>query len=1842
MGVQADSTSNRPDRVAEPQENILMAAPDLLSQYRTVQSSLTQENSSNSSTDFLIGFSLYKLNGEGEAVTISDGQAPSDRAKPRVDQRVAEAQKLLLQMAPNLWKAADSGMALGLPAQPEERKQLEERFHREQEQGVFGTASQTIYAALVKFLEVMPVITAQSMQSAGMEVPPGGFSLGTTDGGTPMSPDLAKTRLVLGGTSLSLPFDTSRPPTPEERSRMDDMLGWLVQCTGLLEQRQVLDSVALLTRQIIDKNNGYPQSWLPRDGDDKPAWSQAARYMINLSCRTRDCVEVMKELAKRAPDYKPELPPNSTVVVDYKGKRFEITNENISDPMMLRAFKDGTIKSVDLDLPRDLQLDRPENLSRVEALRAWTDRVGPFLSRNSQFIQELLSQDPTRLIMYGDVPLSKPQGRFSAQGEFLGLATPGYKPQNGEVVKDVKLLFDASDRHVGFVPSDYQPKSGEVLKDVNMLSFDFQARLVTEDGPNKGKVEITQTCDLCSVPFYAYQDARVPGFKQGRVPTQPIYVNPEDFLPVMSGGEMRLVRAQDATRFRDSEKGWYYGQKALVGTLDGLLIATGLIELRLAASAGRLAVGEVTSAALARRAMVHLTVGATGVFNNAGAESTTWGAAINKARTAYFTVDIMRGLYRPGWLPGKRQAKLVESAFEQTAQESSAWVRAPYTTSKYGFKASEGGLLLVGAKDLKEALASDARANLPLLGDGRGMLPATRESLDRGKPENVRDTRAVLSDYARLMAAKSGPETQPRVKEIFDRTSRLMGPEATDQERQAYAKELVAKLLFTPDELRQLEKAFPAATSDRGFRLSAQQAADLLDPEKRKSFPPEVQREAARILAGKDQAVRAAASTCLVFLLRNPDGSLPDQTEPIRLTIPAYERSVLEPRETATERGVRSRVTTQIPERLIEVSLSAGQLIDGLKRETQTAGADERRVAAGDLLCRLGVMSHRQYGAMLQQILSSPNTSAELKKECLLSSTGARFATVIDGLISDEREGQPGDAGRYGSSSQDFLRTLEKTAREEKDPEVRALACGLIYALSQSNPASRRAMLSIVNDMTGDSAKRGKFGEVLSLHLLQQLVTPVPDNDTAGGVIEQRLAAVRALELLYPGRADMQRECDDAVLGCLSSNDLRATAMALDLLTPERLARLQQTNPAMLDAARMHLIGLIGKPANESDTSSQVQIMRRLPDVLKDSRSAYRAALEARLQAVLAPNSAAGKFPDMRAATLELCAQMGFSSDETFRLIRSHATSAENVSFGNSKIPAGENSAAVRSAALKALVQLNAVGLRELAEELIPTEKDPQVAIELRSIRSRTERVEEGSPEYERKSEQQSLVLNMPWEKRPEFVGKYKYLADFSVEKPELIMSWFKDNGFGLLNPNTFVSNVTERSGGYFPFKTPWWMWEKDGEQLRQKAYRDMKVSFYQRQSQMFALCELALRSGENSDKAKCALYAIIINPGLLGPEGSVTINGAPVYEENVPKAMQAARALRMCATEGESKDLTAALISLALANNAVPANVREELLGGWMALKTVSTERKAVVLLAALQAENAKLPTDQSPQLQERLIRELGGLGYAKAAPELATIARQSSNPVVRFAAQSALEQVQDSYQETTSRTPYDTDSTPDARAQRVREALSVLKEPLDVVKEIARSYRNYRISSEKDPAMPVLKDALKHPDARVRLAAAEVVMSSNLDRDCVTMRQALAECAYIATDTLKAGVRKDAIDLLCQFGLDKPIVSPGLNGRELVIKRDSGSTIVEERMGGRVVSVVLACGIRYDAEPGKAVDIVPGKNGCGLMVYDDKKQLILISAMDSTWVRQKRDGAYINEWIDMRTGLLARDIAP
>ncbi len=63
MGVQADSTSNRPDRVTDPKDTLLLAVLELLGHYRTVRSSMMQKKDSKSPADFLIGFSPYELNG---------------------------------------------------------------------------------------------------------------------------------------------------------------------------------------------------------------------------------------------------------------------------------------------------------------------------------------------------------------------------------------------------------------------------------------------------------------------------------------------------------------------------------------------------------------------------------------------------------------------------------------------------------------------------------------------------------------------------------------------------------------------------------------------------------------------------------------------------------------------------------------------------------------------------------------------------------------------------------------------------------------------------------------------------------------------------------------------------------------------------------------------------------------------------------------------------------------------------------------------------------------------------------------------------------------------------------------------------------------------------------------------------------------------------------------------------------------------------------------------------------------------------------------------------------------------------------------------------------------------------------------------------------------------------------------------------------------------------------------------------------------------------------------------------------------------------------------------------
>ncbi|HEY9785041.1 MAG TPA: hypothetical protein V6D17_06535, partial [Candidatus Obscuribacterales bacterium] len=1015
----------------------------------------------------------------------------------------------------------------------------------ERERGEFGPATAKALGDYKKWIEQGVVPEAvRTLDSMALPIPPGcPITLPFDRHQRAINPYLYK---ALGSTDklkLDLKFDPGRFPTEEEQQRIDDAMAWLEKCHEAVRTAQHQRRDEILTKLI--KDNNLPQTWFKWREADPDAWRSSAAEMVDLTLRTRNYIEAMQSLYKdsKYKDFPLEYPPGTKLTVEHNGKTKELTDKELNDPSTRHILANATIKHIFLDLPEDLRQENPANKQKIERMRAWLDKYGAEIDK-AIFEIEKIANNPDSVIMFGDQEWpGNWQGRFNAKGDFLGMVAPGTPV-----------------------------RAGEVHKDVNLTGYDF----TVEKTPD-GKYKVTQTIKAENAPPWAYLNIRALGIEQvgNAMPVETKEYGPEDWVPVKDGDKVQLIKAKNLESFKLNQQIWYYGEKGLIATMDAAMLASGTIELGVAVRGARLAAAAaqpaltLTGRQLAWEVTKHtvrIGVAGSGVFNNAGARDTEWGRAVNTARGLYFLGDISQGLLRGGF----RLARGAKAAEQMTGAEKvhtlihgrkatdSAeaikgipYIRQAHTGTHYAFKATEIGFAPIVGKELGHqigALTEKRRDHLRdamiQVGDGRGNQKAEKGAFDPAKPEALNAARALLDDYSLTLKDGRKPETQKQVKEIFDETKRLLGPEVPEAEREKYRKQLLERMSFTGEEIKKLELAHPKAGSERNFRLSDENLKDLMDPDKRRKYPKAVRELSEQIMQSKDKDVEAASRVALLYLSRDRDGNIQDQIASISIGVPEYEKEIWVP--DGSEAGGHTE-KVKVAAREAGATISASETVDYLKRDLESKDKGNRGLVTGDAMLRVGAITHQQFAGILQDVLTDPKSSREDKMRALTDARSARFATVVDGvrhyeslpqdkLTEEEKDRSKGKS--FGLSSAALMKTLEQTAKSDGDPDVRAMAGLLLHGLRERDADKRAALLQDYNALwqINEKEPKGTFAAKAREHLREAMNSAVKDAG-ADANHDQKMAA------------DMQRE-----------SKLNA-ALSLNLLTDpsDRAAQLEIT-----------------------------------------------------------------------------------------------------------------------------------------------------------------------------------------------------------------------------------------------------------------------------------------------------------------------------------------------------------------------------------------------------------------------------------------------------------------------------------------------------------------------------------------------------------------------------------------------------------------------------------------------------------------------------------------------------------
>lgn len=1704
----------------------------------------------------------------------------------------------------------------------DELSRQRERLDLEKEAGVFGPATKSAYESYVNFLQKRAIPEAvREMDSLQLAMPPGcPITLPSDQYQRSISPELYRAMSSNSELSLNMGLDITRLPTEEQLQKLDGAFNWLAKCNEGAAEARGQHQERVLNKLIGDM--GLPQSWKRREGEDAVAWRASAAEMVDLATRTRNYIEAMQSLYKTSHDrdFPLELPLGARVVVQVGDQRHEVGAKDLNDPTVRGWLKTGSIREVRLDLPQDLRQDNPINDQKIQNLREWITRHG---DKIDQAVHELVKANPQSILMYGDQEVKNGRAILNDKGEFIGLAAP-----------------------------DYVAKPGETLKDTNLIGHDFEV----EDLGN-GKFKISQTVQAEIAPWYAYQNFRCLGIDPvgKKMPIASREVDGDAFIPVRNGDKIEIVQAKNLAQFRAGQESSYKGEKFLSTAVDVAFAASVVVTAGATTGAmlgyGALQLTARQAAWQLGKLAIRATVAGAGILNNAGGRDlsiggTNVGEAINTARGLYFLADISHGLASGGWklfraakaTEALSGAEIVETVIHGRAAANGAeaikampFISQLDKATTFAFKASEFAFAPVIVSELSHLAQrfrelgerDPGRDAVIQVGDGRGLQRAQAGAFNPQDQKAVDGAREVLDNYASTLVAGRTDAVKTEVQAIFDEAKRLIGKDVRREDRAAFLQRMLDKSSFTGEEIEALEKLHDSM--DPTFVLTNERLRDLLDPVKRLTFPRKVQDLAESILASKNPDVMAASRIAMLYAGRDADGKLPESLSSASRQIRAYSRV------TGYDSESGAPITTMMPARTSTVSMSPAEAVRDLRSDMMSKDLGNRGIVTGDVLTRVGALTHQQYAGLLQDVLRNPAASREDKMRALTDPNGARFSTILDGTRYVEFEAgkeqsaverQRAVGRHFGLSSKDMIATLETTARTDADPDVRTMAAAQLYGVNEFEPRRRAEILSAMNTLWQETkGQKGEFARRAVEILRREMQTPLPENAMAADFVrERRVNAALSLALITPEMDVATQRSINRTLAESYSNTYPVLAVKIiDAMVPDRIRQLTASDAQLANSFRSSVVDLTRTlPESKVRSESLEKILGKIEPLLSGGDAALRQQLCRNLESMLDNNqynrNYAEFFPNLRAAAIDTLAALG--SRDSFDIIRRHATAEAKITVGSKQLDANEKDATVRMASIRALERLQDPEIRSYIATLIDKETDPQVASRLRDIRFFQQRLEPSSREYQDiRQRVEASVIN------PAAEAKYPHIGAFGQERAQ---NWLKEN-FPLLDAVEFrrqAQNAIDDAAYGFPnlFRSTSTVltMERDAAQGLQN----------QRCEQWRNLAAMARQENADGDYARRALYYIATSPvaDFLGPGGQAVglhsdydnnhqFTGFMHYNWRKDAAASLAAA---CGTGTGSRDMTAHYIEQGLtATSGLSAESRIAMLAGLKELAVpnrageagITREKLAQTLTRALELELRRPSADQSEQFQAALVRELKEMKYRMAVPVFDGMAR-SRFQSVKDAANEALVELRDSVSLMWDQTVADQNGTPPQRAERVRLALADTNNGERTVQEIFSAYKGSRISDAKDPGLAQLQVAMQDTNERVRLAAARVLIDSQLPNNNPTKAKAIQVLADLVMTSSTAGYRTDAFAELSKLDLPAPLHLMGAGNRLLKLEKVAGKIRGTEFEGNKETGWIYQSG------------------GAMRVQVDANNNLTGFTENGKTYRRKQDGGRFIDQW--------------
>jgi hypothetical protein len=478
--------------------------------------------------------------------------------------------------------------------------------------------------------------------------------------------------------ALDLKINRNTVPDDQQLQRLDDAAKWAQRADGRVQVAQDAllkkvdgDFTATVTRMHL------PNGWIQDVDKDHNRWRQSVGPLIDGALTVRSNIEILDELSKAGGSnlLASILPPDVGIKRDATGK----------------------IAGMHLDLPQGWDLTQPDNKLRSDRLNALLAETNALVAPTIPQLQTIAGH-PERALTWGDQPVKGMKGTFDQSGNFLGLIDKNDKPAAGLHTEDVNLV---------------------------------ESRFTIEEKDNK--IVVHQQVQAQAVPWWGYQN--LIGVKDvGKKIDITRTFNPTDSVVVRTDSGYEVKQAQDLAGYKNWQMGKLYGEKALMGALDVGMIASGITETGASLKAARLADVGMTGwdllsrgaakglmtkegvdisgrmlAGQAGKGMMRMTIGAAGLLNNAGANDTGFGQAVNTARSVYFLADASLGLGTGGvklakWALNGGESTLGAGRLGIAGLTAGSNAENFYRATHGVFKASEYGFMPLAAIDLSSVV----------------------------------------------------------------------------------------------------------------------------------------------------------------------------------------------------------------------------------------------------------------------------------------------------------------------------------------------------------------------------------------------------------------------------------------------------------------------------------------------------------------------------------------------------------------------------------------------------------------------------------------------------------------------------------------------------------------------------------------------------------------------------------------------------------------------------------------------------------------------------------------------------------------------------------------------------------------------------------------------------------------------------------------------------------------------------------------------------------------------------------------------------------------------------------